>query len=159
MVSRTIFGSALQVGLHYQIAGYDVYLGEVVLSATALVGVGLLFITRKPLLQRLQTILAVTLLVGSAAISLVCLPHLDITEALSFDGIGTHATFSAVFTIVLLSPWAFVGFDVISLETVHFDFSIRHSGKIIALSILAGGFAYTTLSLVSMAAVPDGFDS
>ena len=159
VVSRTIFGSALQVGLHYQIAGYDVYLGEVALSATALVGVGLLFITKKPLLQRLQTILAVTLLVGSAAISLVCLPHLDIAEALSFDGIGSHATFSAVFTIVLLSPWAFVGFDVISLETVHFDFSIRHSGKIIALSILAGGFAYTTLSLVSMAAVPDGFDS
>ena len=159
VVTRTLFGSMLQVGLHYQVAGYDVYLGEVALSAVALVVVGFILITRKPLIQHLQTTLAVTLLLGSVALSVICLPHLDMATALTTDGIGTHTSLSAVTTIVLLSPWAYVGFDVISLETAHFAFPIKHSGKLIALSIIAGGFTYTALSLVGVTAVPPSFSS
>ncbi|MBQ6490918.1 MAG: APC family permease, partial [Atopobiaceae bacterium] len=59
VVSRTLLGSLLQVGVHYQVAGYDVYLTEVALSATALVVIGFLLINEKPLVQRLQTVLAV----------------------------------------------------------------------------------------------------
>ena len=159
VVSRTLFGTALQVGFHYQIAGYNVYLGEVALSAAALVCIGALFITDKPFLQRLQTILAILLLIGSVGITLVCLPRLTPQLLLDKADHSTQSLKSAIFTIVLLSPWAFVGFDVISLETVHFNFSVRKSGKLIALSILAGGFAYTALSLVSIAVVPQEFAS
>jgi len=159
VVSRTLFGTALQVGFHYQIAGHNVYLGEVALSAVALVCIGALFITDKPFLQRLQTVLAILLLVGSVGIALVCLPRLTPELILDRADYSTHSLASAIFTIVLLSPWAFVGFDVISLETVHFNFSVRKSGKLIALSILAGGFAYTALSLVSIAVVPQEFAS
>ena len=157
VVSRTLLGGALQLGPHYRIAGYDIFLSEVALSAAALIAVGGLFIRQKPFLQRLQTTLALVLLVGSVAIAVICLPHLDWRLVTSTEGITHHSLLPSVVTIVLLSPWAFVGFDVISLETVHFDFSVRYSGRLIALSILASGFAYTALSLVSISALPPAF--
>ena len=40
---------------------------------------------------------------------------------------------------------------------MHFDFSVRYSGRLIALSILAGGFTYTALSLVSISALPPAY--
>ena len=75
LVARTLFGGALQVGPHYQVAGYEVYLAEVGLSVFALLSLGLLFILKKPLLQHLQTVLAVVLLLGAAIVTLACLPR------------------------------------------------------------------------------------
>ncbi|MBE6479418.1 MAG: amino acid permease [Olsenella sp.] len=159
VVSRTLLGSLLQVGVHYQVAGYDVYLTEVALSATALVVIGFLLINEKPLVQRLQTVLAVTLLLGSLALAAVCLPQIHDARAFLSFGIGDESPVPVIMVIVLLSPWAFVGFDVISLETAHFDFPVRRSGRIIALSILCGGIVYVVMSLISVTAVPDGYAS
>ena len=158
VVSRTLFGQLLQVGLHYRIAGYDVYLGEVCLSIGVLVLIGILFILRKPLLQRLQTILALILLLGSLVITVACLPRLQPGDLLTF-GIEQHNRVSVIMTIVLLSPWAFVGFDVISLETAHFQFPAHKSRRIIFLAILLGAFVYASMSLVSITSAPDGFTS
>ena len=159
VVSRTLFGTTLQVGPHYPVAGYEVYLSEVGMSLAALAAVGVLFILRKPLLQRLQTLLAVLLLGGALLITVVCIPHLN--PALLFHTFGTEqrSTVSVILTIVLLSPWAFVGFDVISLETAHFRFPVQISRWIIAISILMGGFVYAAMSLVSVTSVPDGYGS
>ena len=44
VVIRTIFGSNIQTGLHYMIAGNEVYLQEIGMSALALIAVGMLFI-------------------------------------------------------------------------------------------------------------------
>ena len=159
VVSRTLLGDTLQVGYRYTVAGYEVYLGEVALSAAALLLIGILFILSKPFLQKLQTILAVILLIGSVIITVICLPHFDPGHLFSSFGGEGDSRVSMIMTIVLLSPWAFVGFDVISLETVHFDFPIKKSWKIIAVSIIMGGFVYSAMSLVSISSVPDGFVS
>ena len=158
VVSRTLFGSRMQFGFHYQVAGYDVYGGEVLMSALVLAVVGILFILKKPLLQHLQTILAVILLLGALGITLICLPQVDMNEIFAF-GLGNHNTVTVVMTIVLLSPWAFVGFDVISLETAHFRFPKQKSKRIVFLSILMGAFIYIAMSVVSIVTVPDGYGS
>ena len=159
VVSRTLFGNALQRGFHYAVAGHEVYISEVMISVTALVVTGLLFIVHKPLLQRLQTVLAILLLLGALAITLICLPNIDPGSVFHFFGEERGISPSVILTIVLLSPWAFVGFDVISLETAHFRFPVRLSRGIIILSILMGGFVYAAMSIVSITSVPDGYPS
>ena len=159
IVGRTLFGDLLQVGLHYNVAGYEVYMGEVAVSTFALLSVGLLFVLHKPVLQKIQTVLAGILLLGSIVITIICLPKVDPALIFSNFGMtGNHAV-TVILTIVLLSPWAFVGFDVISLETAHFSFPVRRSKHIIILSIILGGFVYAAMSLVSIASVPDGYTS
>lgn len=157
LIGRTLFGSLFQVGHHYNIAGYEIYMGEVAVSTIVLIVIGLLFILQKPFLQKIQTFLSVILLTGSVIITCVCIPKLDLPFVLSTFGMGNHNEISVIATIVLLSPWAFVGFDVVSLETAHFSFPIKRSRWIIVLSIIFGGFVYSAMSLVSISCVPDGY--
>jgi amino acid transporter len=59
----------------------------------------------------------------------------------------------------MLAPWAFVGFEVISLETAHFDFKMGRSRWIIIAAILLSGLVYVALTLVGVCSQPDGYGS
>ena len=159
VITRTVFGGFWQVGYHYQVTGYDVFLGEILLTALLLVAVGLLFMFKKPLLQRLQTILALVLLAGVLILGFAALPHLQVDQlALMPQGYDAYPV-GTVMTLVLLAPWAFAGFEAVSLETSHFDFSVRKSWPILIVAIVLAAGAYTVLTLVSTACVPQGFSS
>ena len=158
IVVRTLFEDFLQIGFHYTVEGYEVYFGEVAVSTAALFMIGLLFLLHKPLLQMIQTALAAGLLLGSVIITVFCVQHLDIEYIIRTSESGIDMI-PVIFAIVLLSPWAFVGFDVIALETPHFMFPVKRSKWIIILSILLGGFVYAAMTLVSITCVPDGFSS
>ena len=160
LVIRMVFGRRLQIGYYaYEIAGNHIFMGEVGASIVALAVIALLFINAKPLLQRLQTILAVVMLVCVLVIAAVCLPKLNLSGLESAFGTQGGGRFFGIFSIVMLAPWAFVGFEVISLETAHFDFSVRRSHWIILAAIVVSGLMYAALTLVSISAVPDGYAS
>lgn len=159
LVIRSVFGSRLQIGYnYYTIAGNGIFMGEVGASIVALASVGLLFINAKPLLQRLHTVLSVVLLVGVLIVAAACIPRLAPDALKSFGTQGISRPFS-IFSIAVLAPWAFVGFEVISLETAHFDFQVRRSRWIILASILLSAVVYVALTLVSASAAPDGYAS
>ena len=163
-VIRTVFGGVLQTSFRsYTIAGNVISLGEVGASMIALACVGLLFINAKPLLQHLQTILALLLLAGVLVVAVFCVPHLGsfsgfIAEGGSF-GIQGNSQFHAVLSIVMLTPLIFFGFESASLETVHFKFKVKRSRWIIVLSLLLSGLVYMALTLISVSTTPDGYAS
>ncbi|MCR4751418.1 MAG: amino acid permease [Eubacterium sp.] len=64
-VVRILFSGAAQSGPHYTIAGNHIYIGEAVVSVLVLAGIGALYVTAKPALQRILTILAVVLMAGT----------------------------------------------------------------------------------------------
>ncbi len=84
---------------HYSVAGNDVYVGEVVVSAIVLAVIGLMFIIAKPLLRKLMTILSVVLLTGILIIAVTCLPHAirsgNISDIDNLNGIKSVPTFFA----------------------------------------------------------------
>ena len=159
VVVRTLFGTKLQGAASYNIAGVDIYLGEVMVSVAALVVVGILFIVAKPVLQYVHTILAVILFLGILLITITCAPHVSLTDVAGAFGTKGFSPAFGIFSIVLLAPWAFVGFDVVSLESAHFRFSMKNTKWILILSIIMAGFAYTAMAIVSIVAVPDGYTS
>ena len=156
-IIRMLLGSALQTGVHYTIAGNVIYPAEALVSALVLGGVGLLFIVARPLLRRLHTVLSILLIAGVIVVTVACLPAAVSGSALTMFGSDGTGKGYAVFSLVILSPWAFAGFEVTSFDTAHFRFPIRRSWLPIALSIVGAAFAYTSMTLVSVAAVPDEF--
>ena len=158
IVIRVLFGSRLQTGYHYVIAGNDIYLSEVALSILALAIVGVLFIWAKAFLQKLFTILAVILFLGVLAVAVLCVPHVS-GDVLASFGSGHVGKGFAVFTIVIMAPWAFVGFDATSFDTAHYRFPARQTRWVIALSIVVAGLVYIAMTAVSVAAVPKGYPS
>ena len=159
VVVRTLFGGRLQGTVNYEIAGVDIYLGEVMVSVLALLIVGVMFIVAKSVLQHVHTVLSIILFLGVLLITVTCAPHISFGNIAGAFGTGQLSPAYGIFSIVLLAPWAFVGFDVISLESAHFRFPMKRTKWILIVSIIMAGFAYSAMAIVSIAAVPDGFSS
>ena len=156
VVIRTLLGESIQTGFYYTVAGNRIYLKEVATSVLALAGIGLLFVVAKPILQRLHTVFSVVLFLGIAAIALICLPGTMKADVLhTFGTQGINRPF-AVFSLVILAPWAFVGFEITSFETAHFRFPKKRTGRILIAAILMAGFAYISMTLSSISALPEG---
>ena len=158
-IVRILFADGAQTGIHYRVAGSDIYLKEALVSVLVLAFVGVLFVVAKPILQYLHTIFSVILFIGVVVIVLLCLPSAVANGALRDFGTRGLNRGYAVFSLVILAPWAFVGFETTAFDTAHFRFPIKRSRWIIVLSILAAAFAYGGMALVSVGAVPDGFAS
>ena len=156
---RALFSEVVEQGIHYRIAGYDMYLREAAIAVTVLVAIGVLAIHCKPFLQYLLTGLAVILLVGVISLSCLILAKVPFSEIVSAPGFGAANPMAAILSIVVLAPWAFVGFEVISLETAHFQFPIKKSRSLIGLAIALGGLIYISMTVVAVSVVPDGYST
>ena len=158
-IVRTLFADTVQTGFHYNVAGNEIYLGETLVSVLVLAVIGSLFIFAKPLLQRLHTALALILMAGVILMTFFCLPHAISGGGLKDFGIlGLNRSY-AVSSLVIMAPWAYVGFEVTAFDTAHFRFPMKRSKKVIFISILAAAFAYISMALISISSVPEGFAS
>ena len=158
-IVRTLFSDAVQSGIHYTVSGHTIYLGETVISVLVLAGTGILFVAAKPALQRIHTALSIILFAGIAVTAIFCLPRAFASGALRSFGILNLDKTYAVFSLVILAPWAYVGFEVTAFDTAHFRFPIKKSKKVLFISILAAALAYISMAFVSVASVPDGFST
>ena len=159
LVIRKMLGDTVQQGYYYTVAGNAVYLSEVIVSTVALAGVGILFIVAKNLLRRVATVLALILLAGSVIASVCCLPGgLSWKVMGSFGYQGVNTSF-AIFSIIILAPWAFVGFEVTTMDTPRFRFPARKIKGVIFSSLILAALVYISMALLSVSAIPEGYDS
>ena len=156
-VVRILFGDLVHKWTYYTVAGNTVYLTEAGISVLVLTGIGLLFVAAKAFLQRLMMVLAISLMAGVVVTGAFCVPHAISAGALTSFGIEPINSGYAIFSIVILAPWAFVGFEVTSFDTAHFKFPMKKSKKIVVISIVMAAIAYAAMALISVASVPDGF--
>ena len=61
LIGRNLMGNTFQFGFHYSVLGYDVYMGEVLLSLVAIIAVGFICMKGKRLAVGLQVIFALLL--------------------------------------------------------------------------------------------------
>ena len=158
LIGRHLLKGMFSFGFRYEIAGYDVYAGEILLSVSALAAVCAAFLRGKRFAARVQTFFAVVLCLGVA----VCVAAVfarggsglaAFTPAFS----GESGEFLQVVAIVALAPWAFVGFESVSHSAEEFAFPRSRTVYIITFSLIAATAAYAALTLVAAAAQPEGF--
>ena len=158
IVVRTLMNGHVG-GFRYTISGNEIYLAEVLVSVLAFAVIGLLFITAKPFLQKLFAVLAGILVIGVVITGLICIPHaLKDNAVTSFGTLGVSPLYG-IFSIVILAPWAFVGFDTASFDTAHFTFPMKKTGKILSIAIVTAGLLYAAMALVAMSCLPEGYAS
>ena len=158
LIARYLFGGAFQVGFHYQILGYDVYLGEALLSIAATLLCGCVCVYGKRLAVHLQTVLAVALFGGVVicAIAVFGGSGADRSAMQPAFAVG-KPTFSQIVSIIALSPWAFAGFESVSQSAQGFKFSVKKSIWIMAAALLTGAVVYILLTEIAAARPPEGY--
>ena len=158
LIFSHLVGDFFKVGFHYQIAGYDVYMGEAMLSTFALILIGALNYVGKRLPGIVQTIFAIAMFVGISIIfiaAVVTIFTTGITIKPSYA--PNHHSIIGITSIIALAPWAFVGFETVSHATEDFNFHPQKSLKIILLAVLAGMFCYSALVVTAVSVLPEGY--
>ncbi|MCR5122969.1 MAG: amino acid permease [Ruminococcus sp.] len=155
LIARTVPGDAFRFGHLYTIAGYDIYVGEILLSGFALSAATLVCFIRK-LSSAVQVFLAAILFEGVV----VCF-----AGAISSDSCGGGAVPAfaegkdpkiGVFTIFALAPWAFVGFESVTHSSEESKFPLKKSFRIMLVSVITAAVAYILLTLLAVRALPEG---
>ena len=168
----------LKWGFHYQVAGFDVWAGEMVLAMGILIAFGILNIWGVEKAGIIQTILAV-LLGGSVLILTVAawlgteatvsnmeplwgfdkaaaaaaLAEGNYTSAAAFAHEGRMGITSAILATFAIAPWAFVGFDTIPQAAEEFKFPYKKVSLIMIVAILFGCFVYIANNTIAAAAL------
>ena len=146
LIARYLLDGMFQFGFHYVILGYDVYLGEALLSMAAILLFGLLCAHSKRLTICIQTVLAVVLFGGILICASAVLGHGGVSglkPALSANG---GNPFAQICGVVALSPWAFAGFESVSNSTADFRFSAKKSIGIMGAALVNGADAVKKVS-------------
>ena len=156
LIARHLFGGLFQFGFHYRIAGFDIYMGEVLLAVAALV-IAAMFCIRGRIASLVQ--IAMALLLGGgivvAIVAVIANPQraaAHIAPAFS----PNQSPASGTFTIIALAPWAYVGFESISHSTGEFGFSVKRSFRIMAIAVVTAAAAYVALAILAVCALPEG---
>ncbi len=156
LIARHLFGDLFQFGFHYQIAGYDIYMGEVLLAVVALAFAALCCL-RNRVAARVQIVMA--LLLGGGIVAAMTFAVANPASKLGSIAppfVPGSSPAAGVFTIVALAPWAYVGFESISHSAVEFDFPLKKSFKIMAIAVITATVAYASLAILAVCALPEG---
>ena len=160
LIGRNLMNNIFQVGFHYNVAGYDIYLGEIVLAIAALFFFAFLGIRGVKFTGVFQTGFVFALVGGVfiIAISAIVNPYVSFSN-LSPGFYPGEAPLAGVSAIVAVAPWAFVGFDTIPQAAEEFKFSAKNTKLIMVLSIIFGAAVYVILNTVTAATIPEGYEN
>jgi len=142
-------------GFLYTVAGFEVYVGELVLASAAIILVGYFQQRGVKETGRLQFVMASVLV---AAVVLVGGDTLLSEEATLGNmappfPVGRSAI-AAVLAIVAISPWLYVGFDTLPQAAEEFDFSPGLGRRLMTVGVLAGALMYVVMILSTASVMP-----
>ena len=160
LIVRNLFGGALQWGFHYQIAGYHVYCGEVLLTVAMILLFGIICAKSKRLAIVIQTTMALVLVLGVITCAFgVLSKHGGLYHLVPAYAPINQSHIHQIVHIVVLAPWAFVGFESISNSTLGFRFSPKKSIWIMLAALITGTACYALLALIAAAESPAGYNN
>ena len=148
LISRFLFPGIIQQGHLYQIAGWDVYAGEVILASVFIVIMALINIRGIKQAAWTQTAISLTLVGCICIVSFLILGGADWSN---FSP-GFHEDrnwWKGVFAIVAMAPWAFIGFDCIPQSAEEYNFSHKRSTSIMITAILFAALLYISICTVT----------
>jgi len=157
---RYFLGNVLQFGYLFTVFGYEVFLGEALLTIGAIL-LAVLFCTRR--LREAMWVLIVMAITLSVAItaSFIGVVAGHAGSGLSFAPLTLpdKSSISQIIKIACISSWAFIGFENISNASEEFAFDRSKSYRILALSVVAATMLYIFVLLMSVSAFPAQYDN
>ena len=157
LFAKYFLGEFFQFGRLYSLFGYEVYLGEALLSiAGILLGAYLCFRHR---MAMVRVMIGMALFFAFAIT--VCFFAGLARSGFSFSPayVPDRGALSQVVKIAVISPWAFIGFESISHGAEEFSFRKNRIFRILAISVITTTALYIFVTLLSVSAWPDRYGS
>lgn len=149
MISRYLFPGVIQFGRLYEVAGFDVYVGEILVASVFLIALAIINIRGIKSAGWVQTAIALTL-VGAIVLitALILLMGVDWgnAEPAFQTGQPWHVSMLAV---LAMAPWAYIGFDCIPQAAEEYNFSHHKTRSIMISAILVAACFYVAVTMIT----------
>ncbi|WP_039959119.1 APC family permease [Bilophila sp. 4_1_30] len=155
LLSRFLLPGVFDVGYLYSIAGWDVYLGELLLLSALFVFFAYMNYKGMSCASGIQLIFSLALAAGVAVLAFGSFS----TETARFDNLyplfaEDRAAWISVLAVIALGPFLFQGFDTIPQTAEEFNFPPSLSTKLMLYSIVCGGILYILVLLAVASILP-----
>ena len=157
LFARYFLHGVFKFGPLYTIFGYEVYLGEALVTLAVILLVGLLCARSKKATARAMVAMTLIFTVGiTVCFAAVMIGYQDSGMSMSPAFIPDASVFRQVAHIAFISPWAFIGFESVSHSAAEYRF--KHSGifRVLVISVAATTALYVFIILMSVSAYPEG---
>ena len=160
LFARYFFGDTFRFGFLYTIFGYDVYFGEVLLTAAAIILITMLCIKSKTAAAHIMTGMVLVFVLGiSICFGVAIFKNAGLGGTFSPAFVPDNLPFSQVLHIVFISPWAFIGFENITHSAEEFKFENKKIHNILIISVITTTLLYVFVTLLSVTAYPSEYSS
>ena len=155
LFARYFLGDLFEFGYLYRIFGYDVYLGEALLS--------IVFVLLTAFLCARFRNAAISLMIGLVALFSVgialCFAGAAVKGGLTISPafVPEGRAFGQIVRIAVMSPWAFIGFECICHGTEEFSFPKSRIFRVLVTSVIATTALYILVTVLSVTAYPEGY--
>lgn len=155
LLAKFILPEIATIGEMYTVAGWEVYFGEVAIASLALILFAWINIRGGCLSGKSQFVFCMLLITGA----LLVVIGVVMSPSTSFDNMTPlfqpeKATWSTIFAIVAIAPWAYVGFDSVPQAAEEFDFSPAKAFMLIVMALLMAAVHYAVLIVATSIAMP-----
>lgn len=159
LFARFFLGDTFQFGFRYRIFGYEVWLGEALLSICAILAVGFLCVNSKRLPNGIMITAALIFTVSFTICAVIAMVRHE--SAFSYAPLYTEEStaFAQIVRIAAISPWAFIGFENISHFSEEYNFPLKKVRGILICSVLITTALYLFVSMLSISAYPPEYES
>ena len=160
LFARYFLGGIFRLGHLYNIFGYEVYLGQAIVTLAVITLVSLLCIHSKKATSRSVAVLTIVFTIGIT----VCFIGAMIGHGASGAAIEPvfapdGSAFRQVVRIAFLSPWAFIGFESISHSAGEYNFKHSRMFRVLLIALIVITALYVFVILLSVSAYPEGCTS
>lgn len=155
LLSRFLLPGVFEWGPLYEIAGWQVYVGELILVSAVLLAFGIANYRGVNFAGSAQFILAILLVGGVVVLAGASL----VSESGNIDNLRpffneSRSPLASVAAIVAIAPWLYVGFDTVPQAAEEFDFSPKKATRLMIVAILLGSFFYGVVTVAVAYVMP-----
>ena len=160
LFARYFLGGVFRFGYLYTLFGYEVYLGEALVTIAVMALVALLCVKSKKATARIMEILVILFTVGITvcfAAAMLGRGNAGVSMAPAF--VPDKSAFSQVIHVAFISPWAFIGFESVSHSAAEYRFKHGKLFRVLVLALIVITALYIFAVLLSVTAYPEGCEN
>ena len=160
LFARYFLHGIFKKGYLYTIFGYEVYLGETLVTLLVMWLVGLLCMKSKQTAARSVVVMVLLFTVGiTVCFAAAMSGHSRSGMTMSPAFIPDTSIFRQTVRIAFVSPWAFIGFETVSHSAAEYRFKHSSMFRVLVLSVAVTTALYIFVILLSVSAYPEGCTS
>lgn len=149
LVIKKIFGTSIEFLYLYEVAGYPVYLSEILISSFIIILFAFINIKGLRASSRVQNTMILLLVLNVIIIFSVMIIKVDHNIILENYIVNYKFSMSEVAKILAIVPFLFVGFDVIPQVSTDLNFERTKATKIAIIAIFTGVLFYNLLNITT----------